>query len=383
MNSYKKITAKGLNASSGTLLPPGCVVISSRAPIGYVALSAISFCTNQGCKVLKPNTEYSSEFCYYNILFNVGKLRALGEGTTFAEISKAAVSAVKLPFPICRHEQEKIACILLKTDEAISNTESYLAKQYRIKNGLIETLTNCGIDDEGRIRKAGSHSFKNTPVGLIPEDWDVRELGRWAFVTKLAGFEFTKHFDYNTGGDIIALRALNIKRERLDLSDVQRIPREVSNKLPRSKVYANDILITYIGAYIGDILRIEEDDKYHLAPNIAKIVVGREISSWFLEWVLRSQRVRAQIKNLTAVTATPSLTMTQIRKLLIAAPKDTQEQQEIAKRIQEVADAINLIEEQVTKLRRLKAALMQDLLTGKKRVTALLDQELRREKVYA
>ena len=61
---YKKITAKGLNASSGNLLPPGCVVISSRAPIGYVALSAVNFCTNQGCKVLKPNTEYSPEFCY-------------------------------------------------------------------------------------------------------------------------------------------------------------------------------------------------------------------------------------------------------------------------------------------------------------------------------
>ena len=75
--------------------------------------------------------------------------------------------------------------------------------------------------------------------------------------------------------------------------------------------------------------------------------------------------------------------MTQIRKLLIAAPEDVQEQQEIAKRIQEVADAINLIEEQVTKLRRLKAGLMHDLLTGKRRATGLLDQEPRLERVYA
>lgn len=204
-------------------------------------------------------------------------------------------------------------------------------------------------------------------------EWEVRELGTVAYVTKLAGFEYTNYFDYRIGGDIIALRALNIKNEKLDLTDIQQMPKAVSEKLPRSKIFADDILITYIGAYIGDILRIEESDKYHLAPNIAKIVAGKLLAPEFLEVFLRSSLVQRQIKNLTAVTATPSLTMTQIRKLLVVVQKDNSEQREITSRIRGLSKDVTSVEAELNKFRSLKTALMQDLLTGKKRVTDLLN----------
>ena len=142
--------------------------------------------------------------------------------------------------------------------------------------------------------------------------------------------------------------------------------------MPRSKIYADDILITYIGAYIGDVLRIEESNTYHLAPNIAKIVAGKSLVPEFLEAFLRSSLVQRQIKNLTAVTATPSLTMTQIRKLNVAIPNDANEQGEIALRIGGLRNTLGSVEAQSKKLRSLKTALMQDLLTGRKRVTVLL-----------
>jgi type I restriction enzyme S subunit len=195
----------------------------------------------------------------------------------------------------------------------------------------MQDLFTRGIDECGILRSEQTHPFKNSALGRIPVDWDCYEIGNSAFVTKLAGFEFTKHFDYEAGGEIIALRALNIKHERLDLSDIQRISRATSNKLPRSKIFANDILITYIGAYIGDVLRIQESDKYHLAPNIAKVVAGKTVTPQFLEFFLRSNLVRRQISNLIATTATPSLTMTQIRKILILIPRTKTEQDEIAK----------------------------------------------------
>src|SRR5262249_53915879 len=162
-------------------------------------------------------------------------------------------------------------------------------------------------------------------------------------------------------GEIIALRALNIKNERLDLSDIQRISRAVSDKLPRSKIHKDDILITYIGAYIGDVLRINESDRYHLAPNICKIVAGTAVSPRFLEIFLRSYRVRRQIIGFTAMTATPSLTMTQIRRILILIPRDKLEQDEIARRIGEISNFINACEGEAQKIRSLKTALMQDL----------------------
>jgi type I restriction enzyme S subunit len=262
----------------------------------------VPFCTNQGCKTIKLKSAFHSEFSYYNVVFNIEKLKKLGEGTTFAEISKTALATVELSFPKLLAEQAKIAEILSAVDRAIEVTEALAAKRHLIKIGLMQDLFTRGIDECGILRSEQTHPFKNSALGRIPVDWDCYEIGNSAFVTKLAGFEFTKHFDYEAGGEIIALRALNIKHERLDLSDIQRISRATSNKLPRSKIFANDILITYIGAYIGDVLRIQESDKYHLAPNIAKVVAGKTVTPQFLEFFLRSNLVRRQISNLIATT---------------------------------------------------------------------------------
>ncbi|VDN29205.1 unnamed protein product [Cylicostephanus goldi] len=97
------------------------------------------------------------------------------------------------------------------------------------------------------------------------------KLGEIADITKLAGFEFTKYIKYNDTGEIIALRALNLRNGQLDLSDIKRIDRNVSDNLVRSRLYKGDILLTYTGNGYGDCALIEENDKYHLAPNICKI----------------------------------------------------------------------------------------------------------------
>ena len=95
-------------------------------------------------------------------------------------------------------------------------------------------------------------------------------LNEVASITKLAGFEFSKYIQYLENGEIIALRALNLRNGCLDLNNVKYIIQEVSDKLPRSKLFKNDILLTYTGSY-GDCAMITENEKYHLAPNIAKI----------------------------------------------------------------------------------------------------------------
>jgi len=91
-----------------------------------------------------------------------------------------------------------------------------------------------------------------------------------AEVTKLAGFEFTKHIQYIPDGEIIAVRALNLKDGRLVLEDVKRIDRSVSDGLTRSKLFKHDIVLSYTGT-IGESAQIDENDRYHLAPNVAKI----------------------------------------------------------------------------------------------------------------
>ena len=109
-----------------------------------------------------------------------------------------------------------------------------------------------------------------------------RKIGDIASVTKLAGFEFTKYIKYKDIGsigdsDVIMLRGLNCKGGKLVLDDIKWIDRETSDLLPRSKLYVGDILITYAGT-IGDIALVDEDNKYHLAPNVGKISIIDKLS---------------------------------------------------------------------------------------------------------
>lgn len=147
------------------------------------------------------------------------------------------------------------------------------------------------------------------------------KLGDIADITKLAGFEFTKYIKYNETGEIIALRALNLRNGRLDLSDIKRIDKSVSEGLARSKLFVNDILLTYTGNGYGDCALIEENDKYHLAPNICKVSPNIEkVDPYFLYLVIRDPSFRQLMSTYVTGSGQPTIPMKTIRMLEIECP---------------------------------------------------------------
>lgn len=146
-------------------------------------------------------------------------------------------------------------------------------------------------------------------------------LGEVANITKLAGFEFTKYISYDDTGEIIALRALNLRDGELDLSDVKRIKKSVSESLERSKLYENDILLTYTGNGYGDCAIITESNKYHLAPNICKISpFPKLIYPYFLYSYIRSKIFYSQMTNHMVGSSQPTIPMKTIRLLEVPLP---------------------------------------------------------------
>lgn len=140
VNSAKKIAAKGLKSYSLNLLPAGSIIISSRAPIGYIAISKMSFCTNQGCKSIKLKEEFVPEFIYYNMALNINWIKQLGEGTTFAEISKDALSAIKLAVPTSKYEQTEISNIIRTVDLGVEHWQNNYRKLRSLKTALMQDL---------------------------------------------------------------------------------------------------------------------------------------------------------------------------------------------------------------------------------------------------
>jgi type I restriction enzyme S subunit len=327
-------------------------------------------------KLIFDEKENDRTFLYYQLKFIEDFLKSQTNGSGIPHVDKEILLSIDVERfkPV---EQIQIASILSKVDVAIAQTEQLISKYTRIKTGLMQDLLTKGIDEQGNIRSEATHEFKDSPLGRIPKEWEWSLIGDACYVTKLAGYEFTKYMEYRDDGEVIALRALNIKNEKLILEDVQRISQKISDFLVRSKLNKGDVLITYIGAYIGDIVQIPESNKYHLAPNIAKIVAGKKLTADFLENILRSERVQAYFKSLITTTANPSLTMGQIRKSYILFPTSSDEQVEISLKIKKMKDFINSLSMDLSKYCSLKTGLMQDLLSGKVRVNHLIKETIK------
>ena len=149
-------------------------------------------------------------------------------------------------------------------------------------------------------------------------EWKNFSLGEVAEVTKLAGFEFTKYISYVDDGEIIALRALNLRNGILDLTNVKKIKKSVSDKLIRSKLFANDILLTYTGNGYGDCALVSENDKYHLAPNICKISPNTNIVvPYYLYSYIRSKAFKIKLDNSISGSAQPTIPMKTLRILKV------------------------------------------------------------------
>ena len=107
--SSRMITRSGYESCSTTLVPPGSVILSSRAPIGHLGIATVPTCTNQGCKSLVPSDQVSGEFLYSALLHFVDDLRALGAGATFSEVSKSKVAAFSIPLPPLEEQRRIVA----------------------------------------------------------------------------------------------------------------------------------------------------------------------------------------------------------------------------------------------------------------------------------
>ena len=89
-------------------------------------------------------------------------------------------------------------------------------------------------------------------------DWPEAIIGDNCFVTKLAGFEYTKYINYEDTGDVVMVKAQNVKNGVLNEKDLSYISNEVSDSLPRSQLAPGDVVMTYVGANIGDVAIIDD-----------------------------------------------------------------------------------------------------------------------------
>lgn len=197
----RNITTLGLNKSSANLLPKNTLIISTRAPIGYMALSNNECVTNQGCKSIVFDSDQCPLFFYYNAHNYIQKMKSLGSGTTFAEISKSDLGKIVITYPESFVVQQHISDILSTCDTVIQNTQKTIDKYKAIKQGMMQDLFTRGLTKDGKLRpsyKEAPELYKESELGMIPKEWaetPVIEIGE----VISGGTPFTKNTDFWDG----------------------------------------------------------------------------------------------------------------------------------------------------------------------------------------
>ena len=236
-------------------------------------------------------------------------------------------------------EQNHVVEVLDKVTELISLRKQQLAKlDELVKARFVEMFGDLVVGDKIQTGK--------------------KKIGEIASVTKLAGFEFTKYIQYKEHGDIIMLRGLNCKQGKLILDDVKWIDRETSDLLPRSKLYYGDILMTYAGT-IGDVAMVDKNDKYHLAPNVAKVSINNKkaYNPIFLMYLFLYSN--DYIMRFASQVAQASINMEKIRNFEYYFP-DVTFQNQFATFVARIDQQKQTVQQSLEKLEQMKKALMQE-----------------------
>ncbi|WP_028490831.1 restriction endonuclease subunit S [Thermus islandicus] len=195
----RSLSRKGLDSCSAQLLPPGTVLLTSRAPIGYLAIAKNPIATNQGFRNLIPKPLMNSEFLYYWLKGHVEELQRHASGSTFQELSGTALAQIRIRVPPLP-EQRAIAHILGTLDDKIElnrrMSETLEAMARALFKAWFVDFEPVRAKMEGRWRRGESlpglpaHLYDLFPdrlveseLGEIPEGWEVGTLRRVAEVT--------------------------------------------------------------------------------------------------------------------------------------------------------------------------------------------------------
>lgn len=258
------------------------------------------------------------------------------------------IAMIKVNVPNVQ-EQSAIGSLFRTLDSLLSSYKDNLANYQALKATMLSKMFPKAGQRVPEIRLDG-----------FEEEWEFSSLGDQADITKLAGFEFTNHVVYSDEGEIPAIRGLNVKNQKINLSDVKYIDKSDFSKLDRSKLIEDDLLFTYVGT-VGEVARVPESVLWYLAPNVSRIRLNMALDSRFVLYQISSNRFKQkQISPLIATSSQPALSMANIRKFIISFTT-LEEQRAIGAYFSNLDNLINSHQEKISQLETLKKKLLQDM----------------------
>lgn len=217
----RSITTEGLVNSSARLFPAGSVIVSSRAPIGYVAIAGEPMSTNQGCKIAVPPAGIDSRYLYWYMLHSKNDMEARASGTTFKEISSKEFGRTLLRWPRLR-EQRRIVEILEDHLSRLDVADGTLrAAEHRVDQLKASTVMSALYAADQSDRDLRRMRFGSSELAL-PEGWEATSVGK---ASDLLEYGSGAKAQAEAGPELVpVLRMGNIKGGEIDWHSLKYLP---------------------------------------------------------------------------------------------------------------------------------------------------------------
>ncbi|HQU96320.1 MAG TPA: restriction endonuclease subunit S, partial [Saprospiraceae bacterium] len=227
--------------------------------------------------VIVGKENISTQFLYFKILDQLYYINTnYFQGSGLKHLQKKDFRKHLFVMPKTKGEQQSIANIIAKTEQAIAHSEALIAKYSRIKTGLMQDLLTKGIDENGNIRSEQTHEFKDSPLGRIPKEWECDFLS--SKVQVQGGYAF-KSRDFQTEG-VQLIRIGNLYNNQLSLDrDPIFLPKDFLKTLPQFILNKGDIILSMTGTAgkrdYGFAVQINIDEKLFLNQRVCKFLFNQ------------------------------------------------------------------------------------------------------------
>jgi len=334
----RSITKKGLINSSAKLLPPGTILLTSRAPVGYLAIAKNEITTNQGFRSLIPSDNVDNLFLFYLLKNNIKYLKFKATGTTFEELNGSVLGSLVFLFPPIA-EQRAIASVLSSLDDKID----LLHRENKTLEAMAETL------------------FRKWFIEEAEDDWEGVSLGDSTLSTIIkSGINFFE-------GEKFYLETNDVNNTDI----VGGIPVTYADRPSRANMEPV-VYSVWFSKKQGTrkLLMFDEYSKYTNKLILSTGFTGlktTELSHYYIWCYVMSPQFQKIKDNLVTGSVQPDITNDNVKKIIIPKP-DNETLLKFNSVVKEFFYKISLNQVQIRTLTQLRDTLLPKLMSGEVRV---------------
>jgi type I restriction enzyme S subunit len=342
VDSERLITQQGLESAGLEIIPPGSVVMSSRAPIGHLGIAKVSLCTNQGCKSFVPGSRIDTAYLFFALKKAIPVLKYLGSGSTFTEISKSALQVFTIPLPPLP-EQQRIAAILSEQMAAVEEARAAAVAQLEAAQALPAAFLRQVFESEEA------------------QGWERKRLGEVLLLRK----EVIHPRDKPRGGAVfVGLQHIESHTGRqLGSNNIEMA--ELTGRKP--KFYEGDIVYGYLRPYLNKVW-VATFEGLCSVDQYVYSVLQKIANTHFIAWFMRSATYLQRAPIGTTPGQLPRIRTDEVASVEINMPS-----------LEQQRHIVDMIEENLKTTEKMTAAIEARIDAIDKLPAALLRQAFRGE----